>query len=446
MDIRSKDFKIFSVLPYKISEELFKEKVGSGDTLKNLIENKIVTYDEDKIRVNNNSEYINSLIESVSVDEKLEMHKMIIEEFYFWRVKYYKCNDYKEFMDEYESFINLAYHLRELKRYDDSIKYIFLIAKKLIFWGQKTILIDELEKFDDNQIILENKLNKYYYLLFADIIVPSNQALDLNKISKQFDEFNQLEKMNFKLYLKCKNLEGVFEKNYKNNIETTLNIYTQLIKKCKNTLKYGNKDIEVILSHILQNMAICYINTDLDKAIEIVGEAEKYISKYEDENYELLKLILNKLVMFRIRDTNDLDFMEYLGKFREISGDFMFPDIERRYYNLLAEMVFEDESIEEFFELKSYVLIRDLFLYDQYFILDFVSVLNKIKPYIKNKSKQIIPGLNIISSVLEEYECMDEYMFIEALKSFIKGKGYKRNIAQINNSSLVDIFNKYITS
>ena len=440
----NKNLKILSILPYKFSEDFFKEKIGSGDYLNQLKELSILNVDDDGITINQNSEEIKKIIKSNRDNEIIEMHKNLIN-YYTNRISKYRFEDFNEFLQQSDECIHLSYHLRELKEFDKSIEYLFIIGKKMVFWGFSAEFLDKLEQFEDDTLSNQNHLLKCYYLLFAKIIsVPQNE-LDLTSVNKLFETLENSVDINSNLFFEFKILKGIFTRFYKKSVDSALNIFNDLEKNCETRLNSNDETINIIYSKILQNIAMIYSEKScFDECIKKFKIAEQYLEKCDDL-YEYTKFNLNKLIVLSANDTDNPECFicrEHIDASIENS---LFPDLERSYFNLISDFDYHKlDAINNYFELKSYVLLIDLRLFYGCFVADFIDLLKKIKPILKKENKEdVIIGLNTISEVLEEASCFDEQFFINALQALLMKNDTNEIVKKIKNPTLIKIFEKY---
>lgn len=445
--VNDESLKILSVMPDEISEELFKEKIGRGDELKKLQDLGILRIDNsDNISINQNCDKILKIKKLINDKEIKEIHEDILNEFYIPKVNSFKIDSYSEFMDCVQYFINTSYHLNCLRKYDESIKYIFKIAKKMVYWGKKDFLKLKLKEYEKLKISKVNIMWKEYFNLFSDIIVDDFQIYEESNFEDRFLSLESSEKEDKLLFIEVKNLEGIYWRNCKNNKEKSLEIYNSVLDNFYN-YDFNKEDTEINIarSRLLQNKALCYWGNDSQEVFKIMNKAEKILEKCNDK-YELLKFYCNKLTFLYENNNNDPKIIDYLMLINSYIKDSDYPDLERQYYNLLSKMFYnsdENEDIDHYFEIKSYVFQLDMLLYYPYFINDFINMFDNIENDIKEKKFDIIKGLDRISSVLNELDLDDEYYFVLALQQFIKGEEYKDAIEKVNIKPMIDFFNDY---
>ncbi|MGV8147183.1 MAG: hypothetical protein ACLKAK_12060 [Alkaliphilus sp.] len=439
----SNEYKILTVLPYKISEELFKEKIGSGDDLKNLIDMEALKKYHDGYMLNDHNSMIGDIIKAVDDELKTKLHNDMSENFYKPRIKQREIIDYTDFVQKYNDYINLSYHLRELKKYDESMNTLFDIAKKLVYWGERDLLVEELKKFDSSKINDENKLWKIYYKLFAEIIGPHNRSLDLDYVNRQFKHFESCKEINAFLYIESKNLEGIFARVYEKNLEKATDIHLRLKRICIDELNLIDDRDAALYGKILQNIAFCYMDRSLDESIGFMEQAKK-ILKQTNDRYEVSKLHFYKLLLHYRKDPECREIIEYLKIMKECINEFTFPDIERNFYNLIAEMGFDtNKNFRDYFETKLFALDCDLALYTECFQVDLFSILFKIKENWNELRDDIIEGLDILIEFMDSTFLKDECLFFEALLNYAKGEKYIFIIDKMESEGLKAIFNDF---
>lgn len=438
-------YKFLSILNYPMKEKLFKEIIGTGKELKELVDNNILIKESEEVyKVNFKSHEIIEMSNNLN-DEKL--HESIINEFYINNLRKEVNDDYEIFINNYLDYINLAYHYRKIHRYDEAIESIFYIAKKLVYWGYGEELLCELDNYDNNMLKDINKLWKQYYKFFCQLMKPSEDIEE----TKLLEFFNTIENIvndeTIYLYLEAKNLKGIYYMNVKYDNSTALEIFKEAMNYYKNVCETNvDERIEVSYGRILENIAICEEDrVDIQDVIKYLNQSREVFEKYENY-YELTKNYFVKVIKLNNIDDIELDDMiKDFGRIKSMLEENTFPDIERNFYNLLSDIALKDNNdFEQYIEIKREVLIRDLVLYFDYFMVDWIDILKAIEEYWDDYKIEISRSLKGIEDFLLEVDMKDELHFIVGIKDMIDNKDISVELEKIMHSDMKEFAYRYI--
>lgn len=439
--MNNKKYEILSILDYPISENLFKEKIGTGEELRELQEKDILSeitpgyfmVDFDFSEINN----INN------VDDTKKLHQDMIDTYYLKNLDNQVNSDYPIFMKGHLEYINISYHYRALLQFDKAIENIFIIAKKLVFWGFGYELMDELNNYESDQLKDINKLWKEYYKFFFQLMHPYGDVEE-----SEFFEFIKEVEISLKekhiLYFDSKNLEGIFYKNIKNDEIKAIGIFEELIKDFKLIDDISCKDMKLSYARILENLAICKKDDSIKMINEYFDEAEKIFKEY-DEYYELSKLYYFKLYLLNNNEENMPYIIQEHDNLSSILMKYTFPDVERSLFNFLSNKSFiENKHFGKYMEIKIESLTRDMVLYFEYFMNDLYDILYEIEDNWGDKAIEINDGIDLLLDFLEEVELADELYFIKGIKSRLMNEDIEKEIDKIKDESLKEFAYKYI--
>ncbi len=427
--MNNKKLELLSLLSYGFTEELFKEKIGSGSELRELEDGKEIEKDGDLYRVKEVEKFRNKIEEN----EKKAFLNDVIENFYKPKIGSIDEVDFSKLLKNYSILIQLYSAYFNLKEYDFAIESIFKYAKKMIYWGFKDHLKIWLENFEDRMISDKNQKWKDYYLAFSDIMVGYNFNTDYKNIENIFNkyEFND----NDELSLEMRNLKAIYYRMHLKKVEKAIELHKENIKILNEENVVENIDIHIGRSY--ENLSLCYINSNLEKSIKIAKKAEAYLLKAND-NYELSKLYYNILNLY-IKQEGKLDeIFKYFRLCANIVQEFDYPDISRNVINLFSDYCIKEYcDFDQYFRLKTQVLNDDSILYSEYFASDFISIVRTIR---RNSDKNIVSYMNPLINYLEKSEYTDEYYFMKSVKLSIENKPHKSVLSKIKNASLKNLF------
>lgn len=439
----TKIYELLSIFKYPISDNLFKEKIGTGEELEKLLEKEILEKDKfGYYKVNFHSKEIASCN---NLSNKKELHQNIIETYYLRNIDKEVNMDYSKFVGNYIDYINLSYHYRELKDFNSAIEKIFYIAKKSIFWGFGHELLIELDNYKDHELNHENFLWKQYYLSFYNFIHPAGEINE----KEFFNLIGNIEEQDlnnfYALYLEVKNLEGIYFKQIKNDNKKAVKIFKEEVKKYEKFNKDLCKNIEIAYGRILENLAMGIHKTNMEKSNEYFNKAKDIFKKY-DENYELAKLHLFKLTLLgNDNEENIASVIEEHDQLSTILNKYAFPDIERNLFNLRSDELFRKEKdFNGYIEMKIQALIRDTVLYFENFEMDFIDVLQRIEETLKSVDNNIEASIDLLLEFLSDAEFLDELHFVEGIKNYLSDKGTSKNFSKIKNTNLREFAYEYI--
>lgn len=441
-------YNILSILDYPITDELFKEKIGSGDDLKELVKERILREDWDGRYLVN---FESSKIKKYSVDvDKESIHKKIIQDYYLYNLKEDITLDYRVFSERYQDYINLSYHYRAIGEYDCAIENIFKISKKLVYWGYGDKLLEEFDKYKLEQLkVMDNNLWKQFYIFFCQLINPSLTIKEF-----EFFEFIKIIEKdpigNQNLYLEMKNLEGLYYENIKKDTSKAINIFKEVItfiednKLNENCNADNYQQIKMSYARVLENSAIYGSDINLVRDNEPLYKAEEIFKKYNDE-YELCKLYFFK-AKAKAKDCEINDFIQECKKIKKVLNKYAFPDIERNYFNLLANFMLEDYDTDftGYIEMKVEALTTDLLLYPKDFLFDIFDILRNIEGLWRNEGYKIAEDLDPLIEFLNKMEIEDELYFIKGIKLFLEKEREDTEFEKIKDKPLKDFAYKYI--
>lgn len=141
---------------------------------------------------------------------------------------------------------------------------------------------------------------------------------------------------------------------------------------------------------------------------------------------------------------------EECSNINKIFKEYDFPDIERNFYNLLSDLVFEQSfDFEQYVGIKIESLIRDLVLYSENFITDWYDILYKVESIVNrsNGHIELDTGLKLLGEFLDEIGLTDELYFIEAIILFLQQhKIVESKLNKIKNESLRKFGYDYIAN
>lgn len=436
-------YELLSILKYPISDNLFKDKIGTGEELRDLVKAGILEIDGcGYYQVNYNSDKI---IHQDSLINQKELHENIIETYYLKNINKEINSDYSIFISGYLDYINLSYHYRELGDFNSAIENIFYIAKKLTFWGFGDELLVELDKYKEHKLNVKNSLWRQYYICFCNLIGLGGE-IDADEFFDLIESIEQQDLTDFNiLYLEIKNLEGIYFKQVKNDNTKAITIFEKEIKRYKELNNNLSKELRLAYARILENLAFSINKSNVKKSNEYFAKAKEIFEEFDD-NYELAKLHLLKLCL----PNNDnkermISIINEHNKLIGILNKHNFPDIERNLFNILSEEFFtKDESFDKYMETKIQALIRDLVLYFENFEIDFIDILHKIEETLKNGNDKIEESIDLLLKFLDEVGLIDELYFIEGIKAHLSNKDTNGKLSKISNKNLKKLAEQYI--
>lgn len=431
--MESEKSELLSVIDYAFTEEFFKDKIGTGEELKDLINQEIVIKKNDKyFEVKKfEKQHLNEI-------KKRELHQNIAD---YYKKKLYeqKVEDYSDFLEVMDLSIKLAQHLNYLKKYDESISYIFKIAKKMIFWGKRDILYEVFNKYLEQDLTEQSIYRREYFVLLDKIVLNIDNNLSEKNIINKFQDLDKELTIESKYSCDIKNLKGIFNRLYKTNYKSAIKHHQEVIAfyENQNDIEY---DDYVRYGINYENLAFCYIGKDNECVREYFIKAQECLEKSKDV-YELAKLVYYKMCLEFIINEDAKNIFKYVEEYNKCTGQLKIPDIERNIYNLLADKHFiKKNDIESFFECKAYALDCDLVLYSQYFEEDFYSILNFIESNYGNYKNEIVNGLKILINFFRDVNMRDEINFIEGLNCYLNDKDYNEFVNNITNGNLRELF------
>ena len=428
------------LLKYTIPEDLFKEKIGTGDDLNRLINEGIVEKTISGVRVNES--FYEKCKHILTDGEKLKLHTEMIESFYLPKIDTASICDYNDFSNIYIYFKNLAYHYFAINKFDESMQVVEKIAKKMFYWGLKNELTSYLESLDDNTLTHRNKLLKMYYYNFTHILSSSSLEDKLAKIEDNFQLLDKIKDVDLLLYFESRNLYGIYNRVWKSNIPEAKRTYHEVIEEIKK-LQGENFQFDTILGKIYENLSFCYqVDKAYEEAEELFEKAEEHLKRSQDI-YELAKLYFYK-TYFAESVKGDLIWIQSFIKLNEYIDKYTLPDIERNTLKFISDVEKKNGEIENYFKLMSKVLDCDLILDKEYFINDFVAIFNVIKEKKESNSEIIVNGINHILNFLRSTDLEDEILFFELILAYLKSENYCLIRNKIKNKSLIELFNKMI--
>ena len=434
MDNKRKALKFLYILPYRFSEDLFYKLIGTKELLDDFINSKQVSYTIDGIEAN---QKINI---DISDTEKIDLHKICVDEYYLPIISNAKIVDYNDFRKYYNDYFNLIYHLSQSNRYDEVVLYISDIASKMQYWGKKKELRRLLDNIDINKLEKNNKYLLIYYRLFTKI--TSFDSVDNEDvIEKEFDYLNSAKDFNQKIYFESKNLRGIYYRIYLENIEMAIKIYKEAI------LEFDDNKAELssVYGKIYENLSFCYHSLEkIDEEKDSILNAIKYLEKSNDK-YELAKMYCYGTINYKKRNNNQM-FLSSFNKLFELIKNHSFPDIERILFNFLAKIQYtEYKNVKNYFQFKTHALDCGLVLYPNYFIDDYIAIYKFIKENKKQYKDQIIEGLKYPKDLLEHTPLENEKLFLNLLSSYLKGETYTHIKDKISNQTLLQLFDDLIS-
>ncbi len=414
--------KKLSIIEYPISEDLFKENLGTGEELKGLIAANVILEaeaEEDLYVVNFEANEIKAVQREITDEERETMHRNLIAAYYKERVGGAINEDYKLFIEVYRDYINLAYHYSRVNDKNSAIRCIFDIAKRLVYWGDGELLISCLEEYRQEDLTHSHRLWREYYIAFCNLMCPQGD-LDADRFVsfiQALEEENPADDQ--LLYFEAINLYGIYYKNIKMDNEGAKAIFSDAIKKY-HLINTSDRGLEAAYARILENMALCEIEADLKLAHRYQAEAEAIFEAAKDY-YELAKAYYLKLVLLENHDEISIqDILEECRKMNDVLEEYAFPDVERNYYNLVSDLELSyNNDFQQYLVLKTHVLTRDLVLYDDNFNDDMYDILYSISELYMERHKAIADSLDTLISFFDEVDLVDEGYLFKGIKAAI---------------------------
>ena len=138
----------------------------------------------------------------------------------------------------------------------------------------------------------------------------------------------------------------------------------------------------------------------------------------------------------------DEDIEEYLPSTEEIINLIdKYPDVVKLFVGLKRKVAIKKNEYQLYFFLKSIGLYIGQRLYQEDYLREFFSLINRITDWAKDKRSEVRKGLKFIIDTYKTMEMDDERLFFEAYQKvlsqeYIDISDYK---AKIKNSSLKDL-------
>jgi len=394
---------------YLFTEDFFKEKIGSGDYLKKLLDVKVLR----KMSLN-----LYTFNEDIGFETAADEDHLGFINYYEERaISKYTGYDYDTLFNKYHFNLNIAYHYFEIGRYDEGIKYIIYIAKKVIYWGFEKELYDLCEAI--NLSSRDDYLSYYIKLLIS---LLTNRSYDIQIPI----EMNKNNITDF-LYNNIQNLFGI---HYANNDkrDKAIIIYDQMIDELKDSdllslgIAYENQ-------FILKNF-----DTDCVQSIELIDNAIDCFNKCEDI-YELLKAKLYKMkIKYKFGDYEENELID-IRKSLDVN---FFPDLDYEYYKFKSQLNPDGIlNINEYFELKVKTMTLCLLLEKDY-SEEFIEILIRLLKYVndtrdKGKLKEV--DFSILESFFAKYKINPEKTLLVIVKKKINGENYSSELELIDTDT-----------
>lgn len=427
---------LIGMLPYKISEDLFKEKIGTGDELKEFENGGFL------VKTGNLYELTNKVKPSYTEEEKKGFILDLVNTYYQTKANQIVLSDFETFIENYSTFNNLAIHLFELGEFDRSIETIFKVAKKMTYWGKRYELKKWMDKFTQVNINNRNYLWRQYYSVFADLLPFYRSNIDYSIIEDVFEKHSKRNNDDVTLEIEIGNLEGIYYRIYKKDMSKAIEIHKKYLKALEYYNQY-HKDAQqfnLLKGRLLENQAFCYFESNIDKAIEILREAESALRDANDE-YELCKLYYYMIDAHSRKDPKINTILNYLDLSMESLEKLKFPDIYRSMMNLFADLeVSQDKDFNKYFRLKTSALESSRVLYEEYIIMDILSIIKTIKTYDLEYGTTIKDSMNPIIEFFKKMEYDEYYHFMLAVQDYLGGRNYYENLDQVHITNLKKLF------
>lgn len=438
----SKFYDLFCVTNNNIPEDLFKQKIGTGDFLEQLIQNGSVIRTDLGIKASDTI-YL-EVSKNISPNRKKELHIDIINSYYLPKICEIKIVDYNDFVKSYILYINLILHYYEISEYDKAIEQLFPIAKKMYYWGMEKEVLELINKFSDEQLNQKNTFYKLYYYLFCNILSMTSEDIEYKGLVNKFLVIEEVKSIDFHLYLEMKNLEAIFYRKIPDSLSIAMKIYLNILDELNEPI-ISDFSYFATLGRIYLNLCFCYEYFDKEIAMGYLSLANKYLKK-TDEPYEMAKFhYLSAQLLFNSNEDFPL-FLESINELRSYLEKYAFPDIERNLFNLLSMVELQKNNrIDNSLKLKTRALACDLVLNDNFLISDFLDIYNIMLQHKDEYKKEISEVINEITDVLNESNFEDEILFMRAIKAFLQGDEYKDIKDKISNISLVKLFDEFVS-
>lgn len=435
--------ELLYILPYNIPEELFKQKIGTGDYLKELKEKDYVEISYKGICVKESFKNNNKI--EISKERKDKLHNDLINEFYIPKLKEVQIIDYENLINYYILYINISYHYIQLSKYDEAFTSLTTIIKKMQYWGMRNEIVDVINQFDEKELCEENRYLKLYYDIFLNIQPFFYDSETSEDCVQQFNYLEEVKNKDLLLYLEVKNLEGIYYQLIKEDIKHAISIYKTSIDLIsdKNDLK-----LNLVCGKIYENLSFCYQQLyETEESIKAMDYAYEYLVN-SDDPYEKAKMLYNKMAVYYNYKKPEPSWISCFGELSDSLENYRFPDIERNLSNLLSNIELSDSNnYNDYFKYKTHAMMYSRVLYQDYFAIDFMSMFNVI---VNNKDSNdkdlIVEGLRYPLEFLKDIEMEDESLFIELIVSYLKKEEYMYIKKQIKNLSLLELFEDEIES
>ncbi|WP_066872173.1 hypothetical protein [Clostridium mediterraneense] len=432
--MENEQIKFLSLLWMGFSEEFFKEKIGSGSEFKKLEQDGIVIKRKYLYELSNSEEmYI-----KIKKDEKEDFLNDIINNYYLTMINDERRFNLNSIIDNLLLYLQLSSAYYELEKYDLAIENILKVAKKMVYWGMKNELKSFLGKFDNVQINLKNRRWIEYLLAFSDVIIGYNPKIDKQKIEIILTTYEEKDELGFEI----RNLNAIYTRKYKKDIDLAIKIHEENIG-IMSELLIGNKEenLNIHIGRNYENLSLCYkVLGDIDSAIKNIEIAEQYI-EHSNDKYEICKFYCNFLNIIMNTNKHEKMFMRYSELSLNILKEFNYPDLLRNIQNLFADYFLKKcNSIDEYVRLKIDVFELDSMLYKEFFVMDFIGVLNTLSKEFNRIIIKNTEELDVLMTYLNENGFLNESYIIECIKCKIKKERYDTIFDKIENEGLKKIF------
>lgn len=416
------------------SEGFFKEKIGTGSEFKKLEEDGIIIKKKYLYELSNSK----GIPIKIKKGEKKDFLNDIINNYYLTMLNDEMEFDLNSIIDNLLLNLQLSSVYYELEKYDLSIENILKVAKKMVYWGMKDELKSFLKKFDNVKVNFKNRQWIEYLLVFSDVIIGYNPKLDKQKIETMLTTYEENDELGFEI----KNLNAIYTRKYKKDIDLAIKIHEENIKIINELFIMSKEEnLNIHIGRNYENLSLCYkVLGKIDSAIENIRRAEQYI-EYSNDKYEICKFYCNFLNIIMNINEHEKMFMRYSEISLNILKEFNYPDLLRNVKNLFADYFLKKyRSTEEYVRLKIDVFKLDSMLYKEFFVMDFIGVLNTL-----SKESDIIKSanteeLNLLITYLNKNGFLNESYIIKCIKCKIKNERYDIIFDKIENESLKRIF------
>ena len=414
-------YEKLSILDYPITKDFFLLFWGSKVEWEKLKkENNIVLNDEESYSVN--------IKVKLDIERKQELHL----EIYSMYLEYFEDNKtlhYEELQELIDLLKKASYHSRKCDQYNELINAIYSVFKWLIFWNisikwfWKYIEEISIGNLDDDlkaRLIYCKNFKKVLPRFEMDNYEDVNQ--DLNSLLKKNSDLRfQFQVVNL---LGLLNLQAG---NYKLSFKK--------FEKCRKIAEdLNSQQLRGIV--LLNKSTVCNQLDNSDKSITLLKKTMVIFKEEEYYHYVSKYNYLNLLF------GQNEDIEDYLPSTEEIINLIdKYPDVVKLFVGLKRKVAIKKNEYQLYFFLKSIGLYIGQRLYQEDYLREFFSLINRITDWAKDKRSEVRKGLKFIIDTYKTMEMDDERLFFETYQKVLSQEpidisDYK---AKIKNSSLKDL-------